>query len=111
MNKLKSRKFWLTVASVLASIGASITGMINDNKILSYIGIICTVVSTAIYAGCEAYIDGARVSSSSCLDAYNDCDDDLNAITKEIDKDIYDLIDNVRVDSDDTVITDGEKDN
>lgn len=58
--KWKSRKFWVTVAAVLASIGTSITGLATSNPKIATIGIICTVISSAIYAGCEAYVDGVR---------------------------------------------------
>jgi uncharacterized membrane protein (UPF0136 family) len=60
MNKLKSRKFWIAVASMLASIGAGIVGMANDNSKLALVGTICTIVSGAIYSFCEAYVDGVR---------------------------------------------------
>lgn len=60
MNKLKSRKFWIAVASMLASIGTGIVGMANDNSKLALVGTICTIVSGAIYSFCEAYVDGVR---------------------------------------------------
>lgn len=58
--KLKSRKFWLSVAAVLASIGASIAGLATNEKWVAVVGIICTMASSAIYAGAEAYVDGQR---------------------------------------------------
>ena len=58
--KLTSRKFWITVAAMLASIASSITGMQTNNPKIMAIGIICTVVSAAIYAGAEAYVDANR---------------------------------------------------
>ena len=58
--KLTSGKFWITVAAMLASIASSITGMQTNNPKIMAIGIICTVVSAAIYAGAEAYVDANR---------------------------------------------------
>lgn len=58
--KLKSRKFWLSVAAFLASIGATITGISTDSKAITVTGIVCTMLSSAIYAAAEAYADGNR---------------------------------------------------
>ena len=58
--KFKSRKFWIMVAAVLASIGTSIAGLASSEKWIAITGIICTVISSAIYAGVEAYVDGVR---------------------------------------------------
>lgn len=65
MDKLKSRKFWIAVAAFLASIGAGITGLTIDNTVIATVGIICSIVSAAIYAACEAYIDGASLKSNT----------------------------------------------
>ena len=54
MNKFMSRKFWISVAAFLASIATMV----------STAGIICGVVSAAIYAASEAYVDGASVSAN-----------------------------------------------
>ena len=61
MEKLKSRKLWICVAAFLASIGTSIAGLKSDNEVIATAGIICTIVSSAIYAFAEAYIDGQAV--------------------------------------------------
>jgi hypothetical protein len=67
MSKLKSRKFWMCVAAFLASIGASIAGIATDNKAITVTGIVCTMLSSAIYAAAEAYADGNRpVEQKSC---------------------------------------------
>lgn len=58
--KLTSRKFWITVAAMLASIATSIAGMNTDNTAITVIGMICTVISSAIYAGAEAYVDANK---------------------------------------------------
>ena len=60
-EKLKSRKFWLCVAAVLASLGTGISGIVVGNQTLAIVGSICTVVSAAIYAGVEAYVDAKAV--------------------------------------------------
>lgn len=62
MSKLKSRKFWIAVASMLASVGAAIAGLTTDNEMVTVVGAICTIVSGAIYSFCESYIDGVRAT-------------------------------------------------
>lgn len=64
MEKLKSRKFWICVAAFLASIGTSVAGLHSDNELVASIGIICTIVSSAIYAFAEAWVDGKAVKTS-----------------------------------------------
>lgn len=71
MSKLKSRKFWLSVAAFLASIGASIAGLTTDNKYITVAGVVCTMLSAAIYAAAEAYADGNRTP----IDYYTDKND------------------------------------
>lgn len=72
--KLTSRKFWITVAAMLASIATSIAGMHTDNTAITVIGMICMVISSAIYAGAEAYVDANRVIETVARD-----DDDKEA--------------------------------
>lgn len=62
-DKLTSRKFWICVAAFLGSIGTGITGIVSDNTALATIGGVCTVVSAAIYAATEAYVDAASLKS------------------------------------------------
>ena len=64
MEKLKSRKFWVMIAAILGSLGTGISGIIAGNQTLAIVGSICTVVSAAIYAGVEAYIDGKAVGQN-----------------------------------------------
>ena len=61
MDKLKSRKFWVCVAAFLGSIATSISGIVTDNQTITTIGVVCGVVSAAIYAFCEAWVDGKAV--------------------------------------------------
>lgn len=64
MDKLKSRKFWICVAAFLASIGTSIAGIKSDSEMVVIIGTVCTILATAIYAFCEAWVDGKAVSQT-----------------------------------------------
>ena len=60
-TKLSSRKFWLCVAAALASLGTGISGIVVGNQTLAIIGAVLTVVSSSIYAFCEAWIDSKAV--------------------------------------------------
>ena len=62
MEKLKSRKFWICVAAMLASIGTSIGGLATKNETITVIGSVCVIASSAIYAFCEAWVDSNAVS-------------------------------------------------
>ncbi len=77
MSKLKSRKFWMSVAAFLASIGASIAGIATDNKAITVTGIICTMLSSAIYAAAEAYADGNRPIEQAKCDCEIDTSKDI----------------------------------
>lgn len=61
MNKWNSRKFLICVAAALASIGTSIAGLATSNEKVAMFGVVCTIVSSAIYAFCEAWVDGKAV--------------------------------------------------
>lgn len=62
-NKLTSRKFWLSIAAFLGSIAVSISGIQTGNEIVTTVGVVCSVLSAAIYASCEAYVDAANKES------------------------------------------------
>lgn len=62
MDKLTSRKFWICVAAFLGSLAASISGIATSNQTVTTIGIVCGVLSAAIYAFCEAWVDGKAVT-------------------------------------------------
>ena len=68
MNKLTSRKFWLALSAMLASLGTGISGIIAGNQTLAIIGSCLTVISAAIYAFCEAYVDAKAVEKRIDLD-------------------------------------------
>ena len=61
MEKLTSRKFWICVAAFLASIAASISGITTSNQTVVIVGTVCGILSAAIYAFCEAWVDGKAV--------------------------------------------------
>ena len=60
-SKLSSRKFWICVAAFLGSIAASIAGLCTSNQIVASIGIVAGILSAAIYAFCEAWVDSKAV--------------------------------------------------
>lgn len=60
-EKLKSRKFWMCVAAVLASLGTGISGIVAGNQTLAICGSVLCVISASIYAGVEAYVDSKAV--------------------------------------------------
>ena len=60
-NKLTSRKFWICVAAFLGSIAASISGITSGEQWVTITGVICGMLSAAIYATCEAAVDAARI--------------------------------------------------
>jgi hypothetical protein len=64
-SKLTSRKFWVAVAAMLASVGTSIGGVVSDNQTLATVGVVCLIVSQAIYSFCEAYVDAASVRADT----------------------------------------------
>lgn len=68
-TKLTSRKFWLCVAAFLGSVAASVAGISSDNSALATMGAVCGVLSAAIYAAAEAYVDGTRARSNADVSA------------------------------------------
>ena len=71
-NKLTSRKFWITVAAFLGSIATSIAGLAVNEKWVTIIGMVCGVLSAAIYSACEAYVDGAHKAIDITEDIKNE---------------------------------------
>lgn len=60
IKKLTSRKFLISVAAFLASLGAGLAGVVSPD--------LCAVLmalSAAIYAACEAYVDGKSAASNT----------------------------------------------
>lgn len=61
MSKFTSRKFLMALAAFLGSLGTSITGLFTGTKCAIIIGNICMMLSAAIYAGAEAFVDAKAV--------------------------------------------------
>lgn len=59
-TKLTSRKFWICVAAFLGSIAASISGITSGEQWVTITGVICGMLSAAIYAACESAVDAAH---------------------------------------------------
>ena len=59
-SNLISRKFWISVAAFLGSIAVSISGIVTGEKWITITGTVCGVLSAAIYAAVEAYVDAAH---------------------------------------------------
>ena len=72
MDKLKSRKFWICVAAFLGSIATSITGICTSNQTVIVIGTVCGILSAAIYAFCEAWVDSKEVDVPMRFDEDDD---------------------------------------
>ena len=64
-SKWTSRKFWMAVAAFLGSIGTSIAGLATENQWVVTVGIICSVISTAIYQVCESIVDAAHKNDTN----------------------------------------------
>lgn len=64
-SKLTSRKFWVALAAALTSIGTAIGGLATSNETVAVAGVVCLIVSQAIYSFCEAYVDGASISANA----------------------------------------------
>lgn len=61
MSKFTSRKFLMALAAFLGSLGTSITGIFTGTKCAIIVGNVCMMLSAAIYAGAEAFVDAAAV--------------------------------------------------
>ncbi len=59
-QKLTSRKFWIMTAAFLGSLGASIAGLTVNNTPVAVAGVVCSMLSAAIYAAAEAAVDANR---------------------------------------------------
>lgn len=55
----------MAVAAFLASIGTSIGAFVTDNGPVAAVGVVCAMLSAAIYAAAEAYVDGQGLQSNA----------------------------------------------
>ena len=78
MARLTSRKFLLCLAAFLGSIGTSIAALHTDNQRVAIVGMVCAILSAAIYAAVEAYVDGKAVNQieERVFDLEDDFDDE-----------------------------------
>ena len=65
IERITSRKFILSVAAFLGSVAVSISGIVTDNQTITIIGTVCGILSAAIYAAAEAYVDARAVGDKS----------------------------------------------
>jgi hypothetical protein len=63
LKKLTSRKFLICLAAFLASVGTSIAGIHSSNEVVVGIGTVSTILSAAIYAFAEAWVDGKALDN------------------------------------------------
>jgi len=71
-TKLASRKFWICVAAFLGSIATSIAGLYTSNQTVIIIGTVCGILSAAIYAFCEAWVDGKAAENTVYIEDEDD---------------------------------------
>ena len=55
----------MALAAFLASIGTSVGALAINNDIVAAVGVVCAMLSAAIYSGVEAWVDTARLTSNS----------------------------------------------
>ena len=69
-SKVKSTKFWLSIAAFLSSLGMGLLGYFSDDEPLALTGIVCAAFSQAIYVYVEGKVDAADVASkTTCISA------------------------------------------
>lgn len=64
-EKLLSRKFLMCLAAFLGSIAASISGIVTSNQTVIIIGTVCGILSAALYAFAEAWVDAKAVEKNT----------------------------------------------
>lgn len=62
IRKITSRKFLFAAAAFLAALGAGLAGVADPN-----VCAVCMAVSAAIYAACEAYVDGSAAKANQTM--------------------------------------------
>lgn len=67
-EKIFSRKFMLCCAAFLGSVATSISGIVTSNQTITIIGTVCGILSAALYAFAEAWVDGKAVEKRVDLD-------------------------------------------
>lgn len=64
-DKLTSRKLWVSVAAMLAGVGATLAGACGGVDALAVAGAVCTALSAGIYAFAEAYVDASAAAGAT----------------------------------------------
>ena len=85
-EKLQSRKFWVCVAAFLASLGTGISGLASGHETVAICGGVCVVVSTAIYASCEACTDVTSIKTTTTSTSINVSSGDKTVVTNALNK-------------------------
>lgn len=85
IEKITSRKFILSLAAFLASIGTSIAGLQTGNQTIATVGIVCSIISAAMYAAAEAYVDAASIKSNSITTVNQNTKTTLDSTVKKTD--------------------------
>lgn len=85
IEKITSRKFILSLAAFLASIGTSIAGLQTGNQTIAAVGIVCSIISAAMYAATEAYVDAASIKSTSITTVNQNTKTTLDSTVKKTD--------------------------
>lgn len=63
-NKFLSRKFLICLAAFLGSVATSVSGIVTSNQTIIIIGTVCGILSAALYAFAEAWVDGKAVGQN-----------------------------------------------
>lgn len=72
MKKFLSRKFLISLAAFLGSIGTSIAALRTENSVVAVVGVVCAMFSAAIYAACEAKVDAADCGGDTMIVSEDD---------------------------------------
>ena len=76
IEKLTSRKFWISLAAFLASVATSIAGLKSDNQTVAIVGVVAGILAAGIYSACEAYVDGKAAGADIYIHADKENEDE-----------------------------------
>lgn len=68
MHRWSSRKFLLSLAAFLGSVATSIAGIATKSDTITILGVVCGVISAAVYAAVEAWTDAANATKTDVWD-------------------------------------------
>ena len=78
MSKFTSRKFLISCAAFVGSIGTSLVGMFQNCPACIIAGNICMMLSAGVYAAMEAKIDAAAVDKGVEIIEEEETEDENN---------------------------------